>query len=349
MAPAVPNPETIPSRSGTPGSANLKLGGSAGDTAIATKRPPRREAPYTSETIIGQPGSLSTYLPTALSEPFGRPDSVLDAGRVGDLDVRAASIRGYRHRYSADSLSTTREDEYCLRLSQDAGWLVAVVADGVSNSSLQSHKAAEIAAKMGARIIAAELSEGKHPLEIDWKDNIHNKLSSAIIRSAAKESERTLPTDGRINAKLLLEAAEMMATTAVTAIIGTRASDSAVPLYVVDLAGDSSILLLRDMKWALIAGGKTSSADVVDSTVYALPLFSPEAPKVVSETLRSGEALFLMSDGVGDPLGSGDGEVGRLLAGRWSNVPEKWSFARDIDFHRETFDDDRTVVGVWLR
>lgn len=49
------------------------------------------------------------------------------------------------------------------------------------------------------------------------------------------------------------------------------------------------------------------------------------------------------------PLGTGHGGVGNLfgdvLTGPW--VPSLIEFAHEVDFSRETFDDDRTLVAVW--
>jgi hypothetical protein len=51
---------------------------------------------------------------------------------------------------------------------------------------------------------------------------------------------------------------------------------------------------------------------------------------------------------VDTPLGAGTGEVGRVLADLWAAPPEMLDFAAQVGFARRTFDDDRTVVGVWL-
>ena len=56
--------------------------------------------------------------------------------------------------------------------------------------------------------------------------------------------------------------------------------------------------------------------------------------------------IFLMTDGVGDPLGRGDGPVGRFLATEWAEPPDMLSFAGQVAFARRSYDDDRTVVGV---
>ena len=46
-------------------------------------------------------------------------------------------------------------------------------------------------------------------------------------------------------------------------------------------------------------------------------------------------------------LGRGDGPVGSFLAQMWKTPPDMLSFGGQVGFARRSFDDDRTVVGVW--
>jgi hypothetical protein len=55
----------------------------------------------------------------------------------------------------------------------------------------------------------------------------------------------------------------------------------------------------------------------------------------------------LITDGVGDPLGSGGGTVGRFLAHMWATPPEILAYAQHVGFYRKSFTDDRTAVTVW--
>ena len=63
--------------------------------------------------------------------------------------------------------------------------------------------------------------------------------------------------------------------------------------------------------------------------------------------LTAQQVLVLMSDGVGDPLGAGTGEVGQTLAESWRKPPYILTFAAQVEFARRSFDDDRTVIAVW--
>jgi hypothetical protein len=63
---------------------------------------------------------------------------------------------------------------------------------------------------------------------------------------------------------------------------------------------------------------------------------------------RRDGALFLMSDGVGNPLAWVEG-VRAALAGWWAVPPDIFDFGRQVGFARKTHVDDRTVVGLWRR
>jgi len=64
-----------------------------------------------------------------------------------------------------------------------------------------------------------------------------------------------------------------------------------------------------------------------------------------------GQVLLLGTDGIGDPLGSGYGGVGNLFRELFAGPepPSIIEFAHAVDFSRETFDDDRTLVAVMPR
>lgn len=85
---------------------------------------------------------------------------------------------------------------------------------------------------------------------------------------------------------------------------------------------------------------------LVSSTVTPLP-HVPEPLEQTSRRLSPGEALLVGSDGFADPLGDGDGQVGSLFAAHLAHpLPPLW-LAHLLDFSRETFDDDRTLLAVW--
>jgi hypothetical protein len=137
-----------------------------------------------------------------------------------------------------------------------------------------------------------------------------------------------------------------MATTAVAfAVAVSPAEDGQLPYSLVVAAGDSSALILARGHWRPVTAVKNAGADMPSNAVRALPREVQVTP--VSGYLQPGEALVVVTDGIGDPMGTGAGEVGQFLAARWSRPPDLFAFATHAAFYRRGFTDDRTAVAVW--
>lgn len=293
---------------------------------------------------IGDAGSQREISSTVISGSGGRADTVIDFGRAGDLEVRAASLRGRAHRYSDRGLvSKPRQDDYCLQLSEDGCWLVIFVTDGVGSGS-DSHTAAAIASRRGCRLVVDVLNEGTHPADVRWDADIAPKIAGYIVHEARRRMHTTEPTEAP--PLDTADVAAMMATTAVTGIIRTEADiDATVPYYAAMLAGDSSIWTMSNRGWQSLTPIKNAEAEIASNVVRGLPYVGESM--AFAGVLAAEEALFLMTDGLGDPLGSGQGEVGIYLGEQWRRPPGPYEFASTLDFFRKTFDDDRTAVGIW--
>jgi hypothetical protein len=94
--------------------------------------------------------------------------------------------------------------------------------------------------------------------------------------------------------------------------------------------------------------GTVGDALFASSATYALPGPQPAPLTTATGVLRPGGTLLLVTDGIGDPLGTGTGEVGRFVATNWSSPVSALRFAAQVDFARRSFDDDRTALAVWL-
>jgi Protein phosphatase 2C len=136
------------------------------------------------------PPSAPTVQAVTAGDPgraFGEVQPLLlDGGRVGHLDVRAASVRGLSHR----QLGTPRQDAYGLAVDRQTRWLVVAVADGVS-AGARSHEAARLVARRGPREVAAQLDAGlTDPADIDWRA-LFNTLGSLILLAGRRSLGRT--------------------------------------------------------------------------------------------------------------------------------------------------------------
>lgn len=121
--------------------------------AAATTAPPQwgDEDPYRPR-LIGTKRALAAEAPWRIAADPRFPDTIVDAGQVGQLAVRVASTRGPSHRY----YGATRED--AAGVVDIRGRFVAVaVADGVG-SVPGSDRAAHIAIRVCLRHLHQHLA-----------------------------------------------------------------------------------------------------------------------------------------------------------------------------------------------
>lgn len=299
--------------------------------------------------IVGDAGRQLEIVPVPAEVAPGRPDTTFDGAQVLDVEYRAVSLRGLSHAASGKP----RQDSYLLRVSANKRWLVGCVADGVS-AGKYSHIAADVACREITRELAGALA-GQPSLTspAEWKELVENlpwqravdQASAAIVARAQEGMPPRQPSGAVPDAR---EVRGSMATTAVAfATAVTRTPDGLLPYAVAVASGDSSALLLANGRWHPVTAVKDMDSDLASNAVLALPREVEVVP--LGGFLRPGEALMVVSDGIGDPLGQGTGAVGRFLAERWSRPPDLFAFASEAAFYRRGFTDDRTAVGVWHR
>jgi hypothetical protein len=290
---------------------------------------------------IGDPGRAAV---TVVPRPDGRfpfhNDIVADVARFpctgGDeLHLLAASVRGLSHLY----YGKVRQDSFGHLVTENGRWLVAAVADGVSAGE-HSHVAAEIVSRAGCRLLVAQLEE-RSPAELDWRA-VLDGVADEIVDHARRRLALADSTP--------LDVARQLAATALFAVVSVVPDESGErPVHVMSL-GDTSAWVLRPgaaPAWDSLQAVKNRGSVLASSATMALPGVPTELAPPVSTTLGPGEALVLMSDGVGDPLGGGTGEVGEYLAGAWREPPDPFTFIAQVGFRRRSYDDDRTVLAVW--
>jgi serine/threonine protein phosphatase PrpC len=271
-----------------------------------------------------------------------RNDVVVDAAALDDgsgrpsLALRAASVRGRSHRNGGK----TRQDEYAFRRSEDGRYLVIAVADGVSAGE-HSHHAANVAARRGCVLVEGWLRQYP-PAAVPW-EQVLRALQDAIQEQGRRAlARREIDTTGWGTR----EFAQELATTLILGVVEVAANkgEHAVTLMRV---GDVSAWTRRlDGTWCNHHDVKNDGQVIASSATSALPHVSATEP-YVSTVLRKGEALVLMTDGIGDPLGNGDNDFGDFLAEMWKAPPPALAYAAHVDFARRSFDDDRTAVTVW--
>lgn len=289
---------------------------------------------------VGDPGRAAAAPSYPDPENWDRPDTVLDGVllRAADgqptMELRATSVRGRSHRYRAQ----TRQDAYAYRC--DGRFVVAAVADGVSSGRL-SHVAANIVSRHGCNMIGERL-ETTPPQALDWSE-ILRVLATEVI-DFGRRSLKNRPNFERLGP---LEVAEDLATTALFAVVQMRPVDGYRPVHIFAYGDTSAWILRSGSRWEPQQPVKNEGAIVASSQTRGIPVVPEQAPPAVRTQLGSEDALLLITDGIGDPLGNGKGPVGAFLAQMWRHPPQPLEFAAHVDFARRSHDDDRTAIAIW--
>jgi hypothetical protein len=286
------------------------------------------------QIIVGSPSPQVE--PTAIgaayrSLPF-RSDVVIDGWSSQELTLRGVSQRGHLHRFNG----APRQDDFAAHLLPD-GRVIVLVADGVSGAP-QSHLGASTVTRQAAEWLQSHL--GGDVGHTDWL---------ALLKDAAWALNERAQSLLGLDAPDPLRAEEQLATTLVCAVIEPAGGDM-LRAYLVS-AGDSAAWLLTAGEFIQVLGGKPmSDTGIASSAVVGLPRVPTEAVPVVVD-VADGDVLLIGTDGIGDPLGTGHGGVGNLLREVLTQprLPSLIEFAHAVDFSREAFDDDRTLVAVWPR
>jgi len=262
------------------------------------------------------------------SHPF-RPDTVVDGWSNDHVTVRGASLRGHFHRYNG----APRQDDFALHLMPD-GRIVAIVADGVS-AAPQSHFGASTVVNFAKKWLNTNLAT--QAAQTDWMELIRNSAWALALKA-----QEIFGLDGPDPAR----AEDELATTLTCAVIEVTGPGS-LRAHIAGV-GDSGAWLLREGEFTPVLGGKTTGeGGISSSAVTALPRV-PNEITAVAVDFGPADVLLIGTDGVGDPLGNGQGGVGNLFRELFGadRLPSLVEFAHAVDFSRETFDDDRTLIAV---
>jgi serine/threonine protein phosphatase PrpC len=225
------------------------------------------------------------------------------------------------HRYR----DQPRQDRFSIIYDPPTMTLIVTVCDGVGQFGLSQEAAAFVAADLPRALL----------IHHHWDRavaEVNERLKHFVAAAASRPHLDDLPSDAR------------MATTLAAAAICLDPRDRRVSVAWTD---DSSAWLLSCRKWYNLTPDPDDSGDdgVHTGRVKALPHAEPRL-RTTEYDIGDG-ALFLMTDGVGVPLG-GSVQVKETLADWWATPPNLFDFAQQVGFARRGHMDDRTVVGVWF-
>lgn len=324
------NPLGVP----TPAPAPVPVS-AARDGLLVAERPPRPApnvlvAPASQEVPRFGAGSKAQRFPWRLPvRPPAAPGVAADEAALGDLTVRAASLVGPGHR--CQEPATARQDAYRIARDTTGDHLLIAVADGVSSSS---H------AELGAAV-AAGTAVGFLRRRLDRPDGAARLSAADLFQETADAMRHEAGRRG-------LEPTDICAVLFV-AVVPTRPGTPAGErtLWAAWL-GDASLWRLEERRWRYAAGDRKGASGGYESNAlhHTLPA-DPHAARDARITVRPGDVLSLVSDGVGDGLATLD-ELNAYLAGRWARPLPVAAYLNDVGFDAERFLDDRTSVTVWV-
>lgn len=270
-------------------------------------------------------------MPWRLSQLSDRSGVAADQALVGGLELRAVSVVGPAHRIDPYKARPC-QDAYRVAIAGRGRFLIAAVADGVSNARL-SHEGAALAAHCAVRRLKDLLDNGLDP----------DRLRAEQVFPAVANQLLKLADDRQ-------RSASEFATTLITAVIPTAAvipatghAEGGRPVWLGWIA-DSSAWVLGGPEWRQLAGEVKTGYDP-----NLLSVCLPNNPKRAQQArgwLPDGHTLALMTDGLSDLLTDVEG-ADQELARRWAAPPTLAEVVRDLCFDAPGQDDDRTAVLVW--
>jgi len=279
---------------------------------------PEPRTPTSADVVIESPLSRApAVLPVA---PAWTSDVELVGGQREGFVVRGASVRGTSHRGNA----VVRQDAFCVGFHDGSDAVVLAVADGVSagtRSEVGAFRYAREAVAMAAAIL--DHDPGATP----------ESLAGQLVEVASRG-------DYLCRREFSDLSPQQFAATLALAVVDHRSARLV-------LVGDAALWLLHaDGSWTPALGG---GIDVLrDNRTAAMP-FHAECAVTATVTLAPGDVIVAMTDGLGDPLATGDSPTGDYLAGRWLTPPDLFRFGIDLSFEASSYQDDRTAVAVWRR
>ena len=297
-----------------PAAPAARLGHLAGRFRLRPRFRVMNKVPY----FIGEPGRAALELPDGA--PGGRSwpaDVELSSAALPGMLIRAATSRGLLHR----GRRTPRQDAFALSC-RDLEHVIAVVCDGVGEFGRSDE-----AATLVSRNLADAGAQG-----VPWPEAFAS--ANDVLRKLAEETAAREDSDS---------VRDGMATTAVAVSAWLEAGE-----WVGSTAwiGDSTVWhLAQDGTWTLFAGASGEPEGYYHSSAVR-PMPSADGACSQADFRFAGGALFVMSDGVSNPL-RWNGRVQEVLAGWWMRAPDAITFAAQVGFAMKTHLDDRTVIGIW--
>jgi hypothetical protein len=269
---------------------------------------------------VSAPGQAPWFLPVG-SAPNGL---AADAARLGDLDVRAASIVGAGHR--CQEPAGPRQDAYALARTPGGEFLVVAVADGVSQSK-RSDLGARVAVTAATReLVNMLVSGGPRAIDVDL---LYKRIAGEMLGTGRS---RGLPD-------------EDICSILIAAVIpASPRADGTRPIWA-SWIGDVSLWLLRGGALRRMTGAEKTGLD--RNMLDAVLPFNPGRAEHGEFELDPSDRIAVVTDGLSDSLSSLSGAL-EYFTQEWANpAPHPAAFLHSLCYDGPGQTDDRTAVVVW--
>jgi hypothetical protein len=260
--------------------------------------------------------------PPAMADGGGM---VVDGGRLGRLNVRAAGVRGELHQHQG----LPRQNCFAVGPDPSARWTIAIVCDGVDNAHA-SELAAQIAVRSAYRTVARMVARERHEnwdwagVQLEVEDDLRTRLAATAER--AHDLGRSEPAT---RLAMLVTASDPM-------------EDDRVDMAVL---GDSTVLRLAQGGWRAPLGIREAAAE---SAPAALPdRAGDDQLRICRTTWRPTDVLVMMTGGFAEALGQPTAGLAPRLAEDWRNPPSLFDYLRDVDEGLRLREEDGCVVALW--
>ncbi|MFR9591870.1 MAG: PP2C family serine/threonine-protein phosphatase [Rikenellaceae bacterium] len=320
-------------------------------------------------TINPDPKSLWRDLPTPTDIEYFKEDYATDYVEVNDdkglsqKDIVAASKRGRSHAHDGKA----RDDDFSLKYCEDSGWYIIAVADG-AGSALFSREGSRIACASSVRHCTERLAAvsdfdnniielNNHGSESEYRKRVADNIYE-IVGNAAFKAHRAVLEEAQSKER----AVKTYSTTLLLSICKRFEFGWFVASFWV---GDGAMAIYdKDNSYIKLLGKPDGGEYAGQTRFLTMPDIFKDVESIYSRLRYSIEkdftALFVMSDGVSDPMFETDANLERVA--KWdelwvninsevelidNNRESQYQLAKWLDFWSAGNHDDRTIAILY--